>query len=411
MKDENSKLQQIISYASFHVPFYKNLTVSNCDYTHLPIIEKISLQKESGDFVSDEYDDFPKSEDVVIQRTSGSTGIYLSIRWDKNDINHSLKEIWLLRKRYYGISPEDKFCSFYTNIYTNGKIDSQNNEIALRTPKGLYINKNYISLENIENIYNRILNFEPVWIMTQPSLAFVLGQYIQNNALPHIQSLKYMELTGEMLPASNKNMLENIFQCSVASQYGAQEVGPIAFECPFGRMHQISSNVYMETITTDVARPTAPKEIIVTGLSNHATPILKYRINDCGDLHNDCVCECGNPNPVLTLTQGRSNDVILTDNKEYIDAYLFVRPIEFINETIGKIIRQFQIVQCGYKNFLVKLVLHPVYKGWKSTVAKLFVENIKHPYLAQCKYNFEFSEVLFPMAGGKLAFFIRDFTT
>ena len=46
--------------------------------------------------------------------TSGSTGKCLEFYWHKDDYARSLLPVWILRRKFYGISTNDKMCYFYT---------------------------------------------------------------------------------------------------------------------------------------------------------------------------------------------------------------------------------------------------------------------------------------------------------
>lgn len=126
-------------------------------------------------------------------------------------------------------------------------------------------------LENkIEMTYFEILDYNPVWMILQPSIAVILCQIAEkNNSTP--SNLKYIELTGEELSDAARKKIQSVFRCYIANQYGCKEVNSIAFECPEGNMHCMSSNVYVEVTDTD-------NLIYVTSLNNHIMPFIIWRV-------------------------------------------------------------------------------------------------------------------------------------
>ena len=77
-------LSDLIHYAYDHVSYYtkifdnNNIDVTSIkapeDLKNLPVLTKDVIQENSMMFVSDEYQKYPKNENIVLKRTSGSTG-------------------------------------------------------------------------------------------------------------------------------------------------------------------------------------------------------------------------------------------------------------------------------------------------------------------------------------------------
>lgn len=105
--------------------------------------------------------------------------------------------------------------------------------------------------ERIKDIYQQILLFDPVWMILQPSIAILLARCMYTEEVPVLSSLKYIELTGEMLTEENKRFLEAAFECPCVNQYGSYEVNSMAYECPAGHLHVLDENVYLEIIKAE----------------------------------------------------------------------------------------------------------------------------------------------------------------
>ena len=190
-------------------------------------------------------------------------------------------------------------------------------------------------------ICNKMYEFDLIWIIMQPSMAILLVNCIQENDLSRLRSLKYMELTGEYLTDLVRVKLIEVFNCRICNQYGCNEANSIASEFNDNRLHCHSSNVYVEIIEDGQTVPYGTEgDIYITSLTNNAMPFIRYKIGDRGRLINS-----GLKSPILELTLGRASDFVIDEGNVKLPAYIFIRPIEHINEKIGNIIKQYQIIQ------------------------------------------------------------------
>lgn len=116
------KREEIARYAYENVPFYRELLsekpVSWGDY---PIVDKQMILARMDAVFSPEYmGDLMRNElDRVL--TSGSTGDCLEVFWKREQNTKSLIPLWRKRMKYYGISPSDRRCYFFTTKIVNGE--------------------------------------------------------------------------------------------------------------------------------------------------------------------------------------------------------------------------------------------------------------------------------------------------
>lgn len=373
------------------------------DITELPIIQKQDLFHKVPVEIMDYVMGRIPEEDVVQMSTSGSTGICLPVLWHKNDYQRSMLPLWMLRKKYYHISPNDKLCYFYT-IRESGDSDLAY-EYRNQT---LGFSKCSLDEKRIYKIYQMILDFGPKWMLLQPSMAELLLETAQKHNLPPVKELEYIEFSGEMLFNELRERVKQFFGCQISNQYGSNEINSIALECPHGNMHCISSNVYVEIADEkgQVITDDSEGEIIVTSLNNRIMPFVRYRIGDCGRIRHNEKCPCGNRNPILELTMGRSNDSILTEQGRKINPYIFVHAVESINSRYDDVIKQFKVIQRDYDSFLVFLRIDD--SSVKEDMEELFVKYILEPELEQAEYEFVYSDSFINEDGRKLRYFIND---
>ena len=409
----NKELKDIVDYAYNNSPFYKSLyskyfdksMTDKIEFRMLPLVEKKDLSDSSLRLIPEKwYGDFVEHK-LAKYATSGSTGICLDIYWSQENLNRSLLGLWYLRKKYYNISPGDKCCTFYSN-----RREGYDEPKQIQEGNYLSFSKSNLDAERLYEIYNMMSAFMPHYLIVEPSIALLLSEYMKKNKLDKIESIKYIELTGEFLNDSVRKEIEECFECITANQYGAYEVNSIAFECPEGNMHCMKHNVYVEILdeTGNKSEESIEGDIYVTSLTNYVMPFIRYKIGDRGRLYTSHCCKCGNSAPILKLTNGRCNDFIICEDGSRIHSSVFVKAVENTNKVMGKPIIQYQIHQITYDHFVVKLVL--AYDDVDmQTLAKTFGRLLDEERLYHSNITFERYEELFPDDNtGKLYYFINE---
>lgn len=120
-------------------------------------------------------------------------------------------------------------------------------------------------------------------------------------------------LTSEQLYDHQRQLIERVFGCRVADQYGGRDAGFVACECPEGGMHLTAEDLIVE-IADDRGVPLPPGQagdIVVTHLASEEFPFIRYRTGDVGVIH-DAPCACGRGLPLLREIQGRADDMLLS---------------------------------------------------------------------------------------------------
>lgn len=373
-----------------------------------PILDRTWLLQNSQSVLSPQGHALFYQNKLMHGRTSGSTGTYMDIYWKPEDYKKSMLGLWWYRYHYYGILPKDKLCYFFTIQKDNDKMGEQiqgENREEIKKETELGFSKSNLTKERIHEIYEKMREFQPKWLLLQPSIALLLCECMDYYNLKSLDSVSYIELSGEMLTDKVRNEIRRHFHCAIANQYGANEFNSIAYECPYGKLHIMRDNVIVES-----ERLTGQEEeLIITTKTNTMMPLIRYRIGDYGKVKhqkNKC-CPCKNTSPILELTLGRSNDYIICENGEKINAYVFIRAMDYVNNYTDGIVKQFQIVQKDYQRFEVKVVLEE--ECDTQMLTELFGEAVMENRLKEAQYHFRFYDRLLPEERtGKLACFISE---
>ncbi|MEN8908187.1 MAG: hypothetical protein ABF289_19710 [Clostridiales bacterium] len=411
----NNLLDSIILHSYNTVPFYRELYDKNnininelkdsVDITKIPVISKNMIQKSPEKFLS-MYKNM-LDESLIEKRTSGSSGMPLKIFWDNYDYTNSNYMIWLLRKKQFDISPHSKYCTFHSSYYLNGKNFSKDDHI-LNNGKCLSLSSINLNSHNIEDKIQKIFDFQPRWLLIQPSIAYLLSNYItkQNKKLP--KTIKYIEFSGEYLFPEYRKAVVNAFNCETSNMYGSEETNVIAYECKHNNLHCLSGNVIVEIVKYN--KNTLDNEegnVLVTSLTNRTMPFIRYSLGDIASMNHNHKCKCKNPTPIIDVKAGRISDFILI-NDHKINSYIFPHIVENINNTQENKILQFQIIQESNSKFTVRLVLKNNSKDSKKIIQKQFITFTENNYLKNMRWEFQFEDILVnDSEHGKFKYFIN----
>lgn len=386
----SAELKKYIIKAYNDVPMYYNMNIKAEaieEWDDIPIIEKNTVVESEESSLAVSAISLLISGKLISSRTSGSTGTYMDIYWKEDDYKRSMLPLWYYRRKYYGIKPDDKLCFFYT-IHNVGKSE----DLYFYEKNSLGFLKANLSMEYLADIYIKMKEYKPVWLLLQPSMAVLLCECMDRYGLDSLESVKYIEFSGEILTDNVRNMTKEHFKCRIANQYGANEFNSIAFECPYGNMHVLESNVYAEE-TEDGDE----SELILTTLTNTAMPLIRYRIGDRGRIKKGFKCQCGNKSVILELSSGRVNDFIICENGEKRSPYTLVRAIEAVNYMFEGVIRQFQIEQKNIGIFVIRLVVDKEDEMYdEKYIEEVFRRNVIDRELDKSEFMFEYYEELFP---------------
>jgi len=150
----------------------------------------------------------------------------------------------------------------------------------------------------------------PSFLYGYPSAVHRLAQEVRGRPWGSRRRLSVIVLTGEPVYAFQRRSIEDAFQCSVAEEYGAGELGSMAFQCPRGAVHIFVDTVLLEAIPFHPHPAEAGGErIVATQLKNRLFPLIRYETGDVGFL-SEGACPCGREGPTIRVV-GRVQDCLI----------------------------------------------------------------------------------------------------
>jgi phenylacetate-CoA ligase len=154
---------------------------------------------------------------------------------------------------------------------------------------------------------------------------------------------------GEKLTATDRELIESVFDRPVHERYGSRDVGLIAFQLDPGRT--LALEVDWAGVLVEPATDGPVASILVTKLQADGMPMLRYRIGDLARFPADS--RPGHPAFALDEVLGRELDRIWLPDGRWIHG------IEFPHLMKDHPVREFQIVQTDDASVTVRLVPGP----------------------------------------------------
>lgn len=402
----NRKAMYNILFAASKSTYYKKTLKDDIetyldDFTLLPIITKKNVRENCMDMFTANIDE----SDILIESTSGTTGVMLNIYWRKYELMNANLSLWRCRMKN-GISPNSKMCTFHTYIKKKYEFYALDD---LFIPEVMYMNNdNIISLSKKEmidsaiNYHNLICEFKPDWIYTQPSTFVLLIRKLELHGLVLPESIKYVELTGEYITDEMYNYIKEKYPRIIfANHYGAKEVGCIAYECLFGNLHCLIDNTYVEIINK---RHDESGYICVTSLNNKYFPLIRYQLEDEGKIIHNHSCKCGSKSPILVLNYCRSTMKLITKDKQEYDSFIFLYAVNVINNYCMIKIIQYQIIQLDLENAKVNFIINKRDEKDEIEIIKKFKDIMDEMNIHSICWTFEMNGEVFTDNNKTLSF-------
>ena len=409
--------KEMFRYAYTQSPYYqaklseKELSIDDLmqDWTKIPVVDKRDLIcAEESVLPASSCDTFGEDR-IYSMFSSGCTGLCIKPVWSQRDLASSKMSLLDYRNKFYNIGDYDKSCSF--NIYAD-KYD--NDLIPGRESNGRDLNFSMLNLNSrrVKEIYRIMYQYDPVWIIMPPSVAMIFADYIMQNNLEPIASLRSVELVKEWVSPKQRKYIEEAFHCRTVSLYSSYEMNAIAYECPEGHLHILEENVLVEVMDGDKVLPEGEEgELVFTSLSNTIMPFVRYKIGDRGRISSgECICGCTGKR--LELTKAKEDDMIQVENDIDVPAYEFVHAIRRTMNIMELDILQYQVEQTGFLSYIVSIVAKKgeilKNKDLQEKFKQVFRSNIAHDYVRKSIFTFRFRDKLFPVKSSDK---LRDFWT
>jgi phenylacetate-CoA ligase len=397
----NTQRKAILQHHLNHNPFYQKYrsSIDLNNWQTVPVLTKNELQSPLETRLSKGF----TKRNVYINKTSGSSGHPLifakdkwchALTWAEIMDRFSWYDIDFNRSkqaRFYGI-PLDK------RLYYKERL------------KDYLSNRYRFSVFNLSNtalelVLTKFKSYPFDYINGYTSAIVQFARFLKERGViltSVCPSLKHCIVTAEMVFPDDRQLMENYFGVPVINEYGASELGLIAFESPQGHMRLNAETLYIEVLD-DNDMPVAPNEsgrLVVTALYNKAHPFIRYDLGDTGIISLGDAAE-----PELKQLVGRSDDIVVLPSGKKAAGLTFYYITKSVITNTGNV-QEFVIDQCSPSDFLIKYISkNEMTEHLKSTIKQKICDYLE-PNLS---IRFQKMERLKRSKSGKLKQFNRLF--
>jgi phenylacetate-CoA ligase len=217
-----------------------------------------------------------------------------------------------------------------------------------------------------DELVRTVLSFRPRVLTGHPHRLLDVGRPLLGGWKPAL-----LLTHGETLDAVLRASLERAYGTAPIDSYGTTEVGPVAWQCRARDLYHIESESVLVEVLDQDDQPVAPGDVgnvVVTGLTNHLMPFIRYRMADRAALA-ERPCRCGHRGPALATIVGRSSDFAVDPRGGRISPELLWLYNNASSDVIMRVVRRYQVHQRLDGTIELRLELHtPLPVGFEESV-------------------------------------------
>ncbi|MEW7290784.1 CoF synthetase [Aquimarina sp. 2304DJ70-9] len=341
-KNKKAKyLSNILSHTLETTKFYKTYA-KDTQLSDFPVINKNLIRDNFDDFKSSKY----KTKNCVLVSTSGSTGAPFSVLQNMSKrCRNTGDNLYYSKKSGYEIGYELVYIKIWPDHIKRTLFSKD--WIQNIVPQSVFKLEDDTIAEFIKKLEESTSKKS---FLGYVSAFEKICKYLDKvNAKPIQCNVHSIITISEGLNAYTRNRMQKYFGVVPVSRYSNNENGIIAQEDGDDtRRFMINlASYHVEILHLDKDIPVTNGErgrIVVTDLHNYAMPLIRY---DTGDIGSMDVGEKGVP--FLTSIEGRKLDLIYNTSGDLVPSHISYKLCKY-----GEY-KQFQLIQYGEKEYLIKL--------------------------------------------------------
>lgn len=405
--DTGSLLSATLEHAVAHVPYYRtraSLGKIRTDpfeaLSDFPILTKDTIRAEGDRLLSDLGDRGRWQKNT----SGGSTGEPVLLLQDRDHLARTVA----IRNVYSSwaggtLGAPELYIWGSEQDLLEGQASFQirfGNRLLQRT----LLNAFMLTDESMLQILSSIQRGPPRLVIAYAQAAYEVARFAADQGW-EIPPQRGLIATAGTLYGFMREQLEATFGCKTLNRYGSRETGDMAGECEHRRgLHVLPWCCHIEVLGEDdtPVEPGEEGEIVVTGFTNRAMPLIRYRIGDRARVPAESTpCPCGRATQMLESVTGRVVDMFIGADGRMVDGEYFTHLLYY-----RPWLKQFQVVQTAPDEVLYRVVAA---NGIPEEDRQEIIANTKAVFGAGCTVAFEEVDAITPNVSGKLRYTIRAF--
>lgn len=305
------RLAYVLHRAATRVPFYRDQWAARRRrgdraswelLENWPLLEKDTVRGNPRAFLAEDCD--PRR--MYHEHTSGTTGTPIEI-WQSRTTTATLHAIADARTRGWdGIPKTARWARLGGQLVTPVEHRRPPFWVWNAAMRQLYLSSYHLAPDLIPHYLDALANYRVVYLAGYPSALHALAHEALRQKRTDLR-MTAIYTNAEPITAEQRQLIDAAFHCVVRETYGMAEAVAAASECFAGRLHQWPEFGHIELRDAG--------EMVCTGLLNPDMPLIRYRVGDRGQPPVQTgSCPCGRNLPVLGPIDGRTNDVLVTQD-------------------------------------------------------------------------------------------------
>lgn len=252
----------------------------------------------------------------------------------------------------------------------------------------------------VAQLFDWLLQDDPHYLQCHPSiLQELIHRSLDVGAKP--TQLRDVRSMGEILEPGLRTLCQREWGVPVRDNYSCEELGTLALTCPENDHLHVQAERVLVEILDDENRPCAAGEVgrvVVTGLVNFATPLIRYELGDRAIAGPRC--PCGRGLGTIERIIGRERLPVILPSGDRLFPVLDAEPL-----LLKSGVRQYQLTQKSVEEIDIKLVAdQPLSEDETAEISAHLQRNFGHPF----RFNFIYVDEIPREPGGKFQIFKSD---
>jgi phenylacetate-CoA ligase len=319
----DERLRAVVAHAAATVPYYRELfRAEGLDpagvrsledlAAALPTLTKQTVQERGAEFRSEAV----PAKELVIRGTGGTTGAGLRFATTLGGQQEHEAVQWRFR-RWHGIQ-RGMWCAWFSGQLTVDPERSKPPFWRYNVPgRQVFVSLHHLRLELLGDFVDLLRRRRIPWIHGAPSAIGLLAGHLLDRG----EELGYrpvaVTLAAESLLPWQAELIERGFGIRPRQRWVMTEAVAGASECEEGRLHVDDDFAAVEFLPLG----DGTYRVVGTNLTNPATPLLRYELNDIVTL-DPAGCTCGRGGRTLASVDGRLEDYLVLSDGTLIGAQL-----------------------------------------------------------------------------------------